>query len=250
MKALHFAKPLEFRLETEAEELTQGQTFAGTLSATNRGAEKLSALDICVELAYGEYKTLKAEGLAALTTVERVPLAESLELAPNDDHSADWSFTLASDCPITTPSGGLFLLYGEKPEDADSRGRIDLQVRLDPVLETLITTIENQFHFESATRKNVDDTVEVRFKPPESYATLRELYVRMQLTPDELELNFRFRIKALSRGPEKGLQTRTENIFSSLTTSEFLIGNKHPNRAALKEAVSSALREALPTMDH
>ncbi len=248
MKALHFAKPLEYRLETPAEELLQGQSFAGRLAVTNRGAEARSGLDVEIALAYGQFKSIKTRGARAFEIVRQHRLAEALQLAPGDSRSADWAFELARDCPITTSEGGLFLLYGSGLGTEEGWGRIDLQVRLHPVLETLITTIENQFHFEARTRRNSDGMVEVKFKPPPSYASLEEFYVRMRMLPEQLALVFRFKIKALARGGAKGVKQRTEDLERSLSPAEYLIGNTHPNRAALREVVASALGEALPTL--
>ncbi|MBI3992749.1 MAG: hypothetical protein HY342_05710 [Candidatus Lambdaproteobacteria bacterium] len=248
MKALHFAKPLEFRLETPAEELVQGESFAGTLAVTNRGGDPARELALDIALAYGQFRQVKAGGAAAFDIVTRHRLADALELAPGATRSAPWAFTLAGDCPITTRDGALFLLYGGNLDAPEGWGHIDLHVRLHPVLETLITTIENQFHFEATLRKNVDGMVEAKFKPPPSYATLQEFFVRMRMDAGVLALLFRFKLKALARGGDKGVKSRWEELPRSLPASEYLIGNTHPNRTALREAVASALGEALPTV--
>ena len=77
MKALHFAKPLELRLETEAEELIQGQTFAGTLSVTNRGGNDRGDLVLDLGLAFALFKEIKADGAAAFQMVERSRILQS-----------------------------------------------------------------------------------------------------------------------------------------------------------------------------
>ena len=248
MKALHFAKPLEFRLETPAEELVQGEAFNGTLAVTNRGGEPARELALDIALAYGQFRSVKAGGAAAFDSVTRHRLVDALELAAGATQSAPWAFTLAVDCPITTRDGALFLLYGGNLDAPEGWGRIDLHVRLHPVLETLITTIENQFHFEATLRKNVGGMVEIKFKPPQSYPKLQELLVRMRQHEGELALLFRFKLKSLARGGPKGVDSYWTNLPRSLPASAYLIGNIHPNRSALRDVVASALREALPTV--
>ena len=246
MRALHFAKPLEYRLETPAEQLSQGDPLAGELIVTNRGEGPLADGVLEIALAYGRIKDLKAGEQDAFETVTRHRLAEGLAMAPGDSHRAGWEFTLARDCPISTKEGTLFLLYGGDLEQPEGWGRIDLQVALHPVLETLVGTIETQFHFEARGRKNVADAVEVRFKPPASYPTMKEFVARVALRGDELDVTFRAALKALARGGAKGVRTRSEQTQRTLPPGDFLIGGAHPDRAAMKALIGEALGELLP----
>jgi hypothetical protein len=248
MRALHFAKPLEYRLETAADQLTQGDTFAGKLMVTNRGEAPLADGVLDIALAYGRIRNLKAGEQDAFETVTRHRLAEGLTVAPGDAHEAGWEFTLARDCPISTKEGTLFLLYGGNLDQPQGWGRIDLQVVLHPVLETLVGTIETQFHFEARGRKNVADAVEVRFKPPASYPTMKDFYARVALRGDTLEVTFRAALKSLARGGAKGVRTRAEQTQRSLAPGAYLIGNAHPDRIAMKALIGEALRELLPTL--
>lgn len=248
MRALHFAKPLEYRLETPADQLVQGDTFAGELIVANRGEAALSNGVLDIALAYGRIKHLKAGEQDAFETVTRHRLAEGLAIAPGDAHQAAWEFSLARDCPISTKEGTLFLLYGGDLDQPQGWGRIDLQVLLHPVLETLVGTIETQFHFEARGRKNLADAVEVRFKPPASYPTMKDLYARVALREDALDVTFRAGLKALARGGAKGVRTRVEQTRRTLAPGEYLIGNAHPDRAAMKALIGEALRELLPSL--
>ncbi len=248
MRALHFAKPLEYRLETPAEQLTQGDAFAGQLFVTNRGGEALRDGMLEIALAYGRIRHVKAGQQDAFEIITRHRLAAALTIAPDDAHQAAWEFTLARDCPISTKEGTLFLLYGGDLAQPQGWGRIDLQVVLHPVLETLVGTIETQFQFEARGRKNVADAVEVRFNPPASYPTMKEFHARLALRGDDLDVTFRATLKALARGGAKGVSTRSEQIQRSLPPGEYLIGNAHPDRAAMKALIGEALRELLPNL--
>ena len=188
MKGFFFAKPLEYRMETPAEELVQGQSFQGTLQVVNRGGTEEKPLVLEVGLAYGDLKRIKQNEPDAFNLLERHELAEGLTLAPNEEHKAEWEFALASDCPITSSVGCLFLLYGGNLDEPGRWSRIDLRVDLGPELQTFITTLENHFAFEAKSKHYQEGFTEVRFKPPSTYPTLEELSVLMRVRGHDPEI--------------------------------------------------------------
>ncbi|MCH6544427.1 MAG: hypothetical protein IH796_00355 [Deltaproteobacteria bacterium] len=103
---------------------------------------------------------------------EHLELAADATLEPGGEFAAPWSLALASDCPITSKTGGLFLLYGERWERPGRFGKLDLRVTLAPVVEAYLATLENVFSFVAASCRFDGAFTEVRLKPPSRYATL------------------------------------------------------------------------------
>ena len=248
MKGFFFAKPLEYRIETPAEELLQGQSFQGTLQGVNRGGAEESPLVLEVGLAYGDLKRIKQNEPDAFDLLERHKLAEDIALAPNEGRKAAWELTLASDCPITSSVGCLFLLYGGNLDEPGRWGRIDLSVDLMPELQTFITTLENHFAFEAKSKRYQEGFTEVRFKPPGSYPTLEELSVLMRVREKEsMALKFLFTLKGFSRSGDKKLIRRKLEVERTLGKGEFLLPGGQPNRPHFRELVGAVLEEVVPT---
>ena len=248
MKGFFFAKPLEYRMETPAEELVQGQSFQGTLQVVNRGGTEEKPLVLEVGLAYGDLKRIKQNEPDAFNLLERHELAEGLTLAPNEEHKAEWEFALASDCPITSSVGCLFLLYGGNMDEPGRWSRIDLRVDLGPELQTFITTLENHFAFEAKSKHYQEGFTEVRFKPPSTYPTLEELSVLMRVREKEgMTLKFICTLKGLSRSRDRKLTRRKVEVERTLGKKEFLLPGGQPNRPHFRELFGAVLKEVVPT---
>jgi sporulation-control protein spo0M len=247
MKGLYFAKPIEYRLETEADQLVQGERIQGSMAAINRGANEEKKLRMEVGLAYGDFKKIKDSEPGALVLIERKSLGKQFSLKPGDDSSAEWELKLPPDCPVTSKDGSLFLLYGGNVEDSAARSKIDLQVKLAPVLEKFITSIENHFAFAAKSRGHENGFTEVKFKPPSSYPTLDELRVLMRLDAKEtMELEFYCRTRGFDRSPGKGLKSKVVKIEQKYSRKEYLLHNSQPNRELFKAAMEAVLAKATP----
>ena len=143
MKGLFFSKPLEFRLETPAEQLAQGDEIAGSLSVVNRGGgETLTGLQ--VGLAHALLKDIKSGADHPFNEMAREVLAPPTPLKPGEERKADWKFSLPGDCPITSKEGTLFLLYGGDLNQPGQWTKLDLQVAPCMEIQGLITTLENR----------------------------------------------------------------------------------------------------------
>jgi hypothetical protein len=244
MKALYFAKPLEFRLDTPAESLLQGETFTGDFHAVNRGDAAIGALDLSVALAYAEFKQVKGDPAGAFALHERRELGSGVTLEPGAAFHAPWRFTLPLDCPITSKSGALFLLYGSP----GAFGMLDLKVSLAPVLETFIATIENLFSFEATGRKYSQGFTEVRLKPPRSYPSLEKFQILMRYRePQGMELVYQARVKGFDREGKAGLKSRHLSLERTLPPEQALPGGKLPNRALFRQTFAETLAEIVPT---
>lgn len=248
MKGMHFAKPLEYRVEVPAEEFTQGQAVEGTVSVTNRDAAARDDVRIELGLGFAAYKAMKAEGAAAFDVLERQVAAEGVRLEPGETHSTAFSFKLAHDCPVRSKEASPFLLYGEALEEDGRRGQIDLSVRLAPPLEAFIAAMENHFAFEARGYKRADGYTEVRMKPPDKMPTLQEVLVWLRLDGDEAEVQLRVRRKTLKRGEGGGVETRSSEATRTVPRGEFVTDTGMPNRPLYRELIRGMLDELVPTI--
>ncbi len=248
MRAVHFARPFEYRLEIPQEHVSQGRPLTGTLAIVNRDAKPQVGLTLQLALGYSTFRQVKDKGGAALTLLERHTLAENLTLAPGQDRTAPWTIQIQPDCPTTTKESGMFLLYGTNLDDPAGRGMIDLQVELAQPLEALITTVENHFAFEARSRKNQDGFVEVQFKPPGTYPTLQEFSIAMRVTGEDLNLRFRCKLKGFQRGPKPGVATRKTEVDRTLSGRDFMVSASMPNRERYRQVVQEALEEMTPAI--
>jgi len=248
MRAVHFARPFEYRLDIPQERMAQGQPLAGTLAAVNRDSEAHTGLALQLALGYGTFRQVKDKGGAALTLLDHQTLASDLTLAPDQEHKVSWTIQIKPDCPAKTQESGPFILYGSDLENPAGRGMIDLPVELAPSLEVLIATVENHFAFEARSRKNQDGFVEVQFKPPGTYPTLQEFSIAMRISGADLNLRFRCKLKGFQRGPKPGVTARKTEVERTLAGKEFMLSPSTPNRDSYRLAVQETLREMTPAI--
>ena len=248
MKALFFAKPIEYRLETEAENLTQGESFSGGFTAVNRGGELLKGRTLTVALAYAEFKKLKENPAEAFEVMQRLTLAQSVALKPGKEAHKEWSIELPPDCPVTSTAGSLFLLYGGDVDAPGEYGMLDLRVGLEPALEAFIETVENHFSFMAGSPKYVDGYTETALKPPASYPTLERMLVLMRLRDEVLELVYHCKKKSFDRGATTGVGSKTIEIERTYPASQVLVGGKRPNRNLFRAEFQSVLEEIVPSI--
>ncbi len=241
MKGLHFAKPLEYRVEIPGDEFVQGKPILGRMSVTNRDSKAHKGLSLEIGLAYGDFKELKESGGASLKILERAQLAQGFSLKPGEEKQVEWEFPLGRDAPIRSSDGGPFLLYGGNLDSTRERGQLDLPVELSPPLATFITTLENHFAFESRGCKSEKGVVTVRLKPPGSYPALDELSVSFKLDEKSVHLVFTGRGKRLRRGVDGGVEIKQNKTKKKVALNQFILHNTMPNRALYRDLISTML---------
>lgn len=248
MRAFHFARPFEYRLEIPNEDIAQGTLVQGTLSIVSQDLQPRSGLRLELGLAHGAFKAVKEQGVPAMEMLERHTLAQDLALQPKESKTIPWSLSLRLDCPIRTKDSGLFLIYGENLDDPAKRGVIDLPVTLAQPLEVFITTVENHFAFEARARRFGEGFTHVRFKPSAKYPTLDEFNVAMRIGEEGLQLHFSAKTKGLARGPKSGVRSRKLALERSFPAREYLLGNGQPNRELFRRVMQDVLAEVTPAV--
>ena len=247
MKGFFFAKPLEFRLEALADQLAQGDAINGTLHLKNRAGKPCPGR-LEIGLAYGRFKKIKEGAPNAFEMIERKLLTEQPSLPPDGEISSDWAFQLKKDCPVTSKDGALFLLYGANLDQSSLWSKLDLQVTPCLELEILLAILENRFQFAVTSAKFEQGFTEYRLKTPESYPTMDSFILRARVNEEAaLDLDFRFRIKRLARGPEAGVKAGTEKFLRSISAKDYMNAQGQPDRGFLQEMVRDVLSNVVQT---
>lgn len=235
MKALHFAKPSEYRLEITTDPLVQGGVLEGRLEMTNRGGAAQEARALEVALGFAVFKTLKSEGRTAMRILERQTLLQGQSVAPGATIRADFSFALGLNFPPHSKTCGPFVLYGGNVEDPEDCGQMDLPVVVSPPLASFIEIFENHHAFLAGETRHNGNLLEVRFKPPSSHPTLVELLVQLDIGEEETQLEFRMRGKSVQGGASGGVASRKKEHGERVPTRELLPPGGMPNRGLYRE---------------
>ncbi|MEE8433174.1 MAG: hypothetical protein V3S64_00165 [bacterium] len=241
MRALYFAKPLEYRLEVSGEVFVQGQALTGTLGVTNRGSAALNQLSLELGLAYGVFKDIKEEGNQSLTLLEHSQLAKGFSLEPGAEKKEAWELPLGNAAPIMSKEGSPFILYGADLKQLGARGQIDLPVGLSPPVSAFIATLENHYAFEARASKCAGAVLETRFKPPGSYPLLDELTISMKIDDKAVVLVFNGKGKGIRGGAAGGLVAKKNSTQKTIPLEKFGFGRGLPNRGLYRELVDTML---------
>ena len=242
MRSVFFQRPLEYQIETSGEEWNQGDSLSGTLRVRNNGGDSLSAQSVQILLAYALKKELK-DGQADTWQVLETLNFNLPELAAGAQHTAEWTLPLPSDCPLTDKSGTLFLLFGGT-EVLENGGRIDLQVRLHPLLQSFLQTFTTQFKFLEKHRKHVKGWAEAKLNPPDTqeYSSLDHLLCHLRVREEQLEVRHFFKVKVFSREENYvKMRRKTRELEQSLSPEDYLQTGGFPNRNYFRKRIDEAL---------
>lgn len=241
MRALYFAKPLEYRLEVSGEVFMQGQALTGTLCVTNRGPAALDQLSLELGLAYGVFKEIKEAGNRSLTILKHSQLAKGFSLEPGGERKEAWELPLANAAPIISKEGSPFIVYGADLQQLEARGQIDLPVGLSSPVSAFIATLENHYAFEARASKCSGTVLETRFKPPGSYPLLDELTISMKIDDKAVTLVFNGKGKSIRGGAGGGLISQKKSTQKTIPLEKFGFGRGLPNRGLYRELIDLML---------
>ena len=146
MRSIFYNHPLQYQIEIDGENWTQGEKIKGKLTVRNMISETVFVKDLQVIIAYGLKKDIKAGNESPWEVLEKQVLTKNISLHAGAEQSYEWNFQLETDCPITDKNGGLYLLFGGE-DTLSEGGRLDLQIRLHPILQNFLQTFTTQFFF-------------------------------------------------------------------------------------------------------
>ena len=248
MKGFFFQYPLEYHLNVAGEEWEQGTILNGSLRVKNSENKATSCKELQLLLVYGVFKKIKAKEPQAWTELQSRVLAENIDFDPEEEKVFNWTFELATDYQITDKSGSLFLLYGG--ESIYSQGRIDVKLKLLPMLQSFIQTFESQFRFQKKYEKSKQKFTEVKLVPPDSreYAALDYVVCLLRIYESIMEIQYVFRMKSLGKKEDQEqlkMVNKKREYQQQFTEAEYTTGG-FPNRERFRLAIQEALENVKP----
>jgi len=248
MKSTFFEKNIEYQLEVNGENWNQGEIISGQLQIVNRDQKALQIESVEIVLAHGLKKNLKEKNKLVWEIQENLTLTKDFLLPTNQSETFEWSFKLKTNCPITDKMGGLYLLFGGQ-EILSSGGRLDLNIKLHPLLQNFLQTFTTQFRFLEKFQKRKNDWTEIKLIPPESreFPNLDYVSCLLRIYKEKLEVNYLFKMKGLGRsGNQMKITKKNRDIFQTIEKENYLQAGGFPNRACFRENIDQALKIARP----
>ena len=248
MRSIFYNHPLQYQIEIDGENWNQGEKIKGELTVRNMISETVFVKDSQVIIAYGLKKNIKSGNESPWEVLEKQVLTKNISLHADAEQSYEWFFQLETDCPITDNQGGLYLLFGGE-DTLSEGGRIDLPIRLHPILQNFLQTFTTQFFFLEKYQKRKSDWTEVKLTPPESkeFPNLDYVSCFLRISQEHLEAHYLFRISGLGRSGEKMTVTKKNREFKQKIPPEnYLQSGGFPNRACFRENINEALKIARP----
>ena len=248
MRSTFFQQPLQHQIEIDGENWEQGEEIKGKLIIRNMSSEKVVVNASQVILAYGLKKSIKEGNGSRWEVLEKLVLTKNLSLSAGGQQSYEWTFQLATDCPITDKHGGLYLLFGGE-DTLSEGGRLDLPVNLHPILQNFLQTFSTQFYFLEKYQKRKSEWTEVKLVPPDSkeYPNLDFVLCLLRISKEQLESQYLFKMSGLGRSGEKMTVTKmTRDLKQKIPPEKYLQPGGFPNRACFRENINEALNVARP----
>ena len=248
MRSTFFQQPLEHQIEVEGESWDQGGVIKGKLQIRNMSSETVSVKKVQVVLAHGQNKALKEKGDVGWEEHQKQIMEQDITLHSGKEQSYEWSFNLPTDCPITDKQGGLFLLFGGE-EALSEGGRLNLQIKLHPILQNFLQTFKTQFRFLEKHQKRKAEWTEVKLIPPESreFPNMDYVYCFLRIHQEQLDAHYRFKMSGLGRsGQQMTITKKNRELEQSMSKNEYLQPGGFPNRALFRENIDQALNIARP----
>ena len=248
MRSTFFQQPLQHQIEIDGENWDQGGKIKGKLIISNISSETIVVNASQVILAYGLKKSIKEGNGSRWEVLEKLVLTKNLSLSAGGQQSYEWIFQLATDCPITDKHGGLYLLFGGE-DTLSEGGRLDLPVRLHPILQNFLQTFSTQFYFLEKYQKRKSEWTEVKLVPPDSkeYPNLDFVLCLLRISKEQLEAQYLFKMSGLGRSGEKMTVTKkTRDLKQKIPPEKYLQPGGFPNRACFRENINEALNVARP----
>tara|TARA_B100000700_G_C14979336_1_gene825540 strand:+ start:414 stop:1172 length:759 start_codon:yes stop_codon:yes gene_type:complete len=248
MRSTFFEKNIQYQIEIDGEIWSQGQNISGELRLRNMSTSVVSLKSINLTIAHGVKKLMKEKNELGWEIHENLILKKNISLSNEKEESFKWSLNLKTDCPITDKNGGLFLLFGD--ENVLSKGgRIDLKIKLHPLLQNFLQTFTTQFRFLEKYQKRKDDWTEVKLLPPESkeFPNLDSVICRIRIKKEKIEVNYSFKMKGIRRsGQQMKITKKNREFIQTIEKQHYLLPGGFPNRICFRENIDLALNTARP----
>lgn len=248
MKGTFFQKPLELQLQIEGESWRQADSISGKLLARNHGGEPIELNGIQVRLARGALRKVRQKSVDAFDLIESIPMAASGTLPAGGSSTADWSFQLDRNAPVTDNLSSLFILYG-RGDTLEALGQLQLHIGPIEIIDEFLKRLSIGFRFVVRSIKAGKAGVDVKLDPPDAkaFTTLEGLTLSFQLDDDEtLNVQYVFQVKKVeATAASFDVKKDKRQVEQTFRRDQYRVSSGRINHDALEESI----REALSTVE-
>ncbi|WP_127716375.1 hypothetical protein [Halobacteriovorax sp. HLS] len=237
MKSTYFNRPLEFAIDIEGDEWSQGDSLKGSVKVKNHSDENFDLSSYGIFLCKGNAKKIKLADPKGLEVVSHL-------LFTNYENN-QFDFELDQNCLITEKSTGMYLVCAPK-DDLLSGQHLILQVRPSQKFSKIVEILENFLRFQTKSIKSKKDTLEYTLNIPanKEYSSISSFKLSMSLSANDLQLNYQFKIKKLVY--ENSMTTTKDEVKKfdfTLLPSQYLIYGESIDQDKLLTHFNSVLDE-------
>jgi len=243
MRGVSIQKPLEFRLEVPIETATQGDVIPCTVTVKSHGSGPIPLSQLSLQLALGNLKKVKAKSEDAFELIAAAQLDRSLIVAPGEQVSASWEFTLDRNAPIAEKSQTPFLLYGNA-ESSALLGQLPLAVNMHPHYRAVFDTCETVLSLINKGESWKDGYTCVKYKAPDlrKFSLVDEILISIRFVDESLELLYQFKVKKMeATSTSMNFKKGKVEVVQKWTAQEYLFGGGFIRQ----EFVEKMLEEAM-----
>lgn len=243
MRGISIQKPLEFRLEVPIDTVTQGDLLPCSVTVKNHGAEPIPLAHFSLNLALGNLKKVKGKAEDAFDILVRAELDRSLTVAPGEEVSAAWDFTLDRNAPISDKGQSPYLLYGNG-ESSALLGQLPLTVQMHAHYRAIFDTCETVLSLINKGETWKDGYTTVKYKAPDlrKFSLVDEILISVRFVEDSLEVLFQFKVKKLdATATSMNFKKGKTEVVQTWSAHEYLFGGGFIRQ----EFVEKMLEEAM-----
>ncbi len=244
MRGVFLNPPLEFRLEVPTEDFCQGDVVEGTVSVKNHGTTPMAVPDLCVKLALGDAKKVKAKAEGAFEEIVSAEIEQGVEVGPGASSIQAWSFVLDANCPISDRAQGPYLLFGKASSQA-SLGHLPLAVKPHKHVQAVLDTMETVFNFTNKGVSSKAGSVMGKFKAPDSrrLSLVEELNVSFRFEGEGLAVSYLFKVKRFdtSLATKGDVKKGKVEVSQNWPLSQYTFGEGFIQQEFVERSINEAL---------
>ena len=251
MKGVFIQQQLEFRLAVAGEGFRQGDSLPCTVAVKNRGGADQAVGDLYLKLACGDAKKVKDKAPDAFEVIAEASLLAPGTLKPGQEHTAESSFQLSKNSPISEKSQSLYLLYGSS-SIPQAEGVLLLTIAPHSHVQTILEILESSYQFVLKGQKSAGDWLTAKYKAPASsrFSTVNELNLSFHFDADTLNLKYKFTVKKFEFAggtSAVGIKKGKSEIDQTLEPARYLLPGGFVNHAGVEGAIGEVLDQIAPS---
>ena len=241
MKGLSLLKPLEFSIETAAEQWSQGAILQGVLKIKNNGSSDETISQYGVGIGYADIKKVHAKTPKCFKIADQTSITIG-EIKSQDTVDIPFEFKLSPNIAVSDKKSTFFLLYG----DLENPFHLQIPITPQPLFLEIIKLLDTFFRFKVKEYKGHHKGIEYKLIPPTSrdFSSVDTLQLSLMTEEQNLLFEFGFDLKKLDMSGIKNTMIKERKLIKKeLTPKEYLMGKTHLDQDKLLTFFESVMNE-------